>query len=110
MKKVLLPLLAIGGALISIGIHTYDENNESATKRPDVSIVSTPQSYFRHSRMPDGVSLTVWQDESRVLRSRMDLLLENGRQGLLLVFITLALFLEVELTVADSSQAFYPGV
>ena len=64
-----------------------------------LDVAATIKDYVEEAapRMPDGVSLTVWQDESRVLRSRMDLLLENGRQGLLLVFITLALFLRLSL-------------
>ena len=49
------------------------------------------------TRMPEGVALTVWQDESRVLRSRLDLLLNNGITGLALVFLTLALFLRLSL-------------
>jgi multidrug efflux pump subunit AcrB len=48
-------------------------------------------------RMPDGVELTIWQDEARILRSRLDLLVRNGRAGLVLVFLTLALFLRLSL-------------
>ena len=47
--------------------------------------------------MPEGIELTTWQDDARLLRGRMDLLLENGRTGLLLVFLTLALFLRLSL-------------
>jgi hypothetical protein len=74
----------ISGSLISIGIHTYDAHNASATKRPDVSIVSTPQSYFRHSRMPDGVFDPLYPDLlaestcSRTLRDRISLNLERA--------------------------------
>ncbi len=49
------------------------------------------------ARMPHGITLTTWQDESRLLRSRLDLLLDNGRVGLILVFLTLALFLRLQL-------------
>jgi multidrug efflux pump subunit AcrB len=48
-------------------------------------------------RMPTGVELTIWQDDARVLQSRLDLLVRNGRAGLLLVFLTLALFLRLSL-------------
>jgi hypothetical protein len=74
----------ISGSLISIGIHTYDVHNASATKRPDVSIVSTPQSYFRHSRLPDGVFDPLYPDLlaestcSRALRDRISLNLERS--------------------------------
>ncbi|HEX6201716.1 MAG TPA: efflux RND transporter permease subunit [Thermoanaerobaculia bacterium] len=48
-------------------------------------------------RMPEGVRLTTWQDESRILSSRLDLLLRNGRMGFVLVFIVLALFMRLSL-------------
>ncbi len=47
--------------------------------------------------LPAGVEVTTWQDDARLLRSRLDLLLRNGRAGLLLVFLTLALFLRLSL-------------
>ena len=46
---------------------------------------------------PDGIKITTWQDDSRILRSRLDLLLRNGRTGLILVFLVLALFLRLQL-------------
>ena len=49
------------------------------------------------SRMPEGISLTIWADFSRVLESRLDLLLRNGRIGFILVFFTLAVFLRLRL-------------
>ncbi|MHC4943657.1 MAG: efflux RND transporter permease subunit [Planctomycetota bacterium] len=48
-------------------------------------------------RMPEGVELTIWKDDSKVLRDRLDLLLRNGRNGFILVFICLALFLRFRL-------------
>ncbi len=45
------------------------------------------------ARMPTGVTLTIWQDDSELLRGRRDLLLRNGRDGFLLVILVLALFL-----------------
>lgn len=49
------------------------------------------------SRMPEGIELTTWQDYSQILRSRLDLLVRNGRMGLILVFFILALFLKLRL-------------
>lgn len=49
------------------------------------------------ARMPEGVELTVWQDRTRILESRLDLLLENGRAGFALVVLVLALFLKLRL-------------
>ena len=47
--------------------------------------------------LPDGVGITVWNDESQSYAERADLLLKNGLLGLLLVFLALALFLEIRL-------------
>ena len=43
----------------------------------------------------DGISLTIWQDQSKVLRDRLSLLVRNGLTGLVLVFIALTLFLKL---------------
>jgi len=49
------------------------------------------------ARMPEGIALTTWQDDTRILRDRLSLLLRNGRMGLILVFLVLALFLKLRL-------------
>ena len=49
--------------------------------------------------MPDGVEITTWKDESVILKSRIELLLRNAGQGLILVFVILALFLQLRLAV-----------
>ena len=41
-------------------------------------------------RMPEGIALTVWQDDSRPLRSRRDTLVRNARSGFLLVLMVQA--------------------
>ena len=48
-------------------------------------------------RMPAGVEMTIWQDDTRLLASRLDTLLKNGRAGLLLVLLVLTLFLRLRL-------------
>ena len=48
-------------------------------------------------RVPEGIALTIWQDNSEFLRGRMDLLMRNALSGLALVFLVLALFLRVRL-------------
>ena len=45
--------------------------------------------------LPDGVGITIWNDDSQTYSERVDILVRNGLMGLLLVFISLALFLEV---------------
>ena len=47
--------------------------------------------------LPDGVGITIWNDESQAYEERADLLLKNGILGLLLVLIALSLFLQIRL-------------
>jgi multidrug efflux pump subunit AcrB len=49
------------------------------------------------ARLPEGVALTVWQDETVPLTGRLDVLYRNGRAGFALVFLVLALFLRLRL-------------
>ena len=48
-------------------------------------------------RVPEGIALTIWQDNSEFLRGRMELLMRNALSGLALVFLVLALFLRMRL-------------
>jgi multidrug efflux pump subunit AcrB len=48
-------------------------------------------------RMPGGIQITTWQDDSDYLKSRIELLVRNARAGLVLVFIILAMFLRFRL-------------
>ena len=47
--------------------------------------------------LPDGVGVTLWNDESQDYEERADLLLKNGILGLLLVLFSLSLFLQIRL-------------
>ena len=49
------------------------------------------------SRLPEGVKLTPWNDYSRILQGRLDLMIKSARNGYILVFIILALFLKFRL-------------
>ncbi len=49
------------------------------------------------SRVPEGISLTIWQDQAEILADRLTLMLRNGATGFVLVFIVLALFLQFRL-------------
>jgi HAE1 family hydrophobic/amphiphilic exporter-1 len=62
-------------------------------------IVEQVKDYVRKQspKMPEGYHLVTWQDTSIDVRDRMDLLIRNGLQGLLLVFLVLAVFLELKL-------------
>lgn len=64
-----------------------------------VQIADTVKAYVERAQqdMPQGIRMTVWQDDSRYLRSRLELLLRNARTSLILVVITLALFIRLRL-------------
>ncbi len=47
--------------------------------------------------LPAGVAVEIWNNDAEVYESRLDLLLENGALGFLLVLGALALFLEIRL-------------
>ncbi|HKK99648.1 MAG TPA: efflux RND transporter permease subunit [Desulfotignum sp.] len=64
-----------------------------------IAISDTVISYIREnqSRMPTGITLGYWFDMADMVQDRIDLLLKNGWQGIVLVFIVLALFLDLGL-------------
>ena len=49
--------------------------------------------------LPDGMGMTVWNDESDAYQERAKILQKNGALGLLLVLIALGLFLELRLAI-----------
>ena len=51
----------------------------------------------KRSEMPDSIQIATWGDLSVMVQDRIDLLLRNGIQGITLVFISLALFLNFRL-------------
>jgi multidrug efflux pump subunit AcrB len=64
-----------------------------------LSISSEVRGYIEEARarMPEGIALTVWKDDSRVLRDRLDTMLRNARGGFVLVVLILACFLRLRL-------------
>lgn len=49
------------------------------------------------AELPDGVHATIWDDDSELLRARIDLITHDLWTGLVLLFIALALFLDLRL-------------
>ena len=47
--------------------------------------------------LPTGVAIEIWNNDALIYEDRLNLLLKNGFLGLLLVFVSLALFLEIRL-------------
>ncbi|MEM6455987.1 MAG: efflux RND transporter permease subunit [Acidobacteriota bacterium] len=64
-----------------------------------LDIVGAVKAYVAQAqpRMPAGVTLTLWQDDTVALSDRLDTLFRNGRAGLALVFVVLALLLRLKL-------------
>lgn len=64
-----------------------------------LDVADTAKRYIadKQRELPAGVQMAVWQDQSKMLRSRLDLLLRNGYMGLLLVFVCLTFFLDARL-------------
>ena len=70
----------------------------SKTNEEDLfTIVETIKKYVAEKKVPKGYTIDTWGDISLDVRDRMELLSRNGLQGLVLVFIVLALFLELRL-------------
>ncbi|MDA1183617.1 MAG: efflux RND transporter permease subunit [Acidobacteria bacterium] len=78
----------------AVRLSVYSAGNESV-----IEIAEHVRAYVEdaQARLPEGVSLTVWQDQSRVLADRLRLLLRNGATGFALVFLVLALFIQFRL-------------
>ncbi len=65
-----------------------------------LGISAAVQDYLETSVLPSlpaGVEVAVWSDDSALVGGRLGLMVKNGLLGLLLVFVTLALFLELRL-------------
>lgn len=66
------------------------------TKKPDVlKVTDEVKTYVSalQTRLPPNVTATVWQDMSIPYRDRIDTMVSNGWQGMLLVYLLLLMFL-----------------
>ena len=80
----------------AVMVQVYRVGDENA---PDVAATVRDYVAAKAKILPNGISIATWQDSSVLLRDRTNLLLRNGFQGLILVFIVLALFLRMRLAV-----------
>ncbi|MCP4022735.1 MAG: efflux RND transporter permease subunit, partial [Desulfobacteraceae bacterium] len=64
-----------------------------------IAISNIVKNYIKKNQdlQPQGISLSYWYDMADLVQDRIDLLLKNGIQGIILVFIVLALFLDLGL-------------
>ena len=75
-------------------VQVYRTGDEGA-----LEVTAATRAYIDELRpsLPPGMHLSTWLDASVVLKERINLLLHNARLGLVLVFISLALFLDLRL-------------
>ncbi|MBL8815611.1 MAG: efflux RND transporter permease subunit [Planctomyces sp.] len=70
----------------------------NAASREDLlSMTEAVKDYVASKRLPPGYEFVVWADSSVEVRDRLDMLKSNGIQGLILVFVILALFMDLQL-------------
>jgi len=72
----------------------------SRTSEQDIIEIATiARNYVetQKSKIPEDLEIAVWGDISTMVEDRIDLMLRNGLQGISLVFIALALFLNLRL-------------
>ena len=92
----------------AVFIEVYRADDEKV-----MSVASAVQEHVANEvipSLPDGVGVTIWNDESSAYAERAALLLKNGLLGLLLVLIALGLFLEIRLAVWVAAGLLISGI
>ncbi len=76
-------------------ISIYKTDDEDA-----LLITKTIREYCENKKeeLPTGLNLAIWSDGSKVIQARMDLLLNNGKLGFILVLLALGFFLSLKLS------------
>ena len=82
-----------GKRAVSLDVYRVGEQNIIEVADAINKYVQTPATY-----LPEGISLYVWQDDSKLFMSRIDLLVNNVFSGLCLLFAILLLFLNWRLS------------
>ncbi|RBP37724.1 multidrug efflux pump subunit AcrB [Roseimicrobium gellanilyticum] len=74
-------------------VNVMREGNQNA-----ITIAENVKKYVEEARhrMPDGVSIEFWNDRAKIVKGRIDLLLDNARSSLILVLLCIGLFLRLE--------------
>ena len=78
----------------SMTVKVYRVGDQSA-----LEIAEIVKDYVAEAKLnlPDGISLDVLMDQTKILKDRLSLLARNGISGLFMVFLLLALFLKLRL-------------
>ncbi|MFT6956067.1 MAG: multidrug efflux pump subunit AcrB [Halieaceae bacterium] len=78
----------------SIGVNVFATGDQDVVDTADAAKAYVAQ---KQASLPEGVKLEVWADFTYYLKDRLGMMLRNLAVGALLVFIVLALFLEIKL-------------
>ncbi len=70
---------------------------QRSTSQDLLVMIDAVKKYVDSAKLPPGFRLMTWADESVEVRGRLDLLMSNGLQGLVIVFVLLLLFLDPKL-------------
>lgn len=70
---------------------------QRSTSQDLFEMIDAVEDFVRTAELPPGFQMITWSDESVEVRGRLDLLVRNGYQGLLIVFVLLLLFLDPKL-------------
>ena len=78
----------------SLGVNVFAMGKQDIIETADAA-----KAYITEKQLtlPEGVTLDIWSDATYYLKERLRMMLKNLAIGALLVFITLALFLEIKL-------------
>ena len=81
-------------AVSAVTVAVYRSGEQSA-----LDVAAAVRDYVQRADawLPEGVTLTIWQDQSEILTDRLAIMLNNGAAGFVLVFIVLSLFLDMRL-------------
>jgi multidrug efflux pump subunit AcrB len=62
-----------------------------------LAMVAAVKGYVQETTLPGGYELVTWADQSIDVKDRLEMLVSNGWQGLVIVFVVLALFLDLKI-------------
>jgi multidrug efflux pump subunit AcrB len=90
------PLFALFNGHPAVLIEVYRTGDQNA-----IDIGKTVRDYVAEKReqLPEGISLDYWRDRSRIVKLRLNTLLNNAIQGGILIFCVLALFLRFSIAI-----------
>ncbi|MCA9128098.1 MAG: efflux RND transporter permease subunit [Planctomycetales bacterium] len=70
---------------------------QRSTSQDLLVMIDAVKAYVAEKELPEGFELMTWSDESVEVRGRLNLLIKNGFQGLIIVFVLLITFLDPKL-------------